>query len=170
MRHRSCIVAKRKPQLHRGEAQTAVASPLRLLPLTIKRSIFSLFKLLFNLLRSRTIIAMDISAGMSDATRPGVSRSSSIYSVLSMPDRTRVLRILPKTGRADEEIVVELEEVTLGSMDYQCLSYTWGGPKYEDVGDKASLFSYLLLSWKSCLVIWPCIGQRRSVHWFGHYP
>lgn len=57
-----------------------------------------------------------------------------IYSPLKAPDHIRLLRIAAATS--DPSIVVSLEEVGLqDNVEYECLSYTWDGPKYLDVGE-----------------------------------
>ena len=57
------------------------------------------------------------------------------YSSLSSPDHIRLLRILPGN---DERIAVSLEESAIDAISYDCLSYTWDGPRYNDTADEVS--------------------------------
>lgn len=55
------------------------------------------------------------------------------YTSLAAPDHIRLLRIIAPTS---EEMAISLEEVKLNDdIAYECLSYTWDGPKGGDVGD-----------------------------------
>ena len=66
------------------------------------------------------------------------------YSSLSSPDHIRLLRILPGN---DERIAVSLEESATDAISYDCLSYTWDGPRYQDTGDEVSpLIEFLIVA------------------------
>jgi hypothetical protein len=79
-----------------------------------------------------------------DFSRSPVAIEYSKYNSLQSPNHIRLLRILPGTGGGEEEqLSVTLEEVELEKTTYECLSYTWDGPRYDDTSDEVSLACYM---------------------------
>jgi hypothetical protein len=80
----------------------------------------------------------ELQANHLEEASPDFSRSPTVveyskYNSLASPDHIRLLRIIPGDTA---ELVVSLEEVNLEKTSYECLSYTWDGPRYDDIGDE----------------------------------
>jgi hypothetical protein len=73
-------------------------------------------------------------ASMSVSPQPETSSEPRLkYTPLAAPDHIRLLRIL---NLGSDDITVTLEERGVGDdIAYECLSYTWNGPKDGDEGD-----------------------------------
>jgi hypothetical protein len=66
-------------------------------------------------------------------TAPSHTKQTSLSYTPLAAGRIRLLRIVATTS---DQIAVSLEEVELhDDVAYECLSYTWDGPKRDDVGD-----------------------------------
>ena len=67
------------------------------------------------------------------------------YAPLSAPDHIRLLRILAETSHTPDTVAVSLEEFALVDEAYECLSYTWDGPRNCDVGQQWTTNHKLIL-------------------------